>query len=104
MWTAYKKEIIAQEKQGRKDFLKTFYNKNKLSSPAGVKQDVKPNGAANKADGIESPQSGASSKVSSIKGDPSLSIVYDSDEELPVILPSTNGFEKPQNKEVYIAK
>jgi len=104
MWTAYKKEIIAQEKQGRKDFLKTFYNKNKLSSTGGVKQDVKPNGAANKANGIESPKSEASSKMSSIKGDPSLSIVYDSDEERPVILPPTNGNQKHQNKEKPIKK
>ena len=50
MWTAYKKEIIAQEKQGRKDYLKNFYQKNKLSSSDAGKKDLNINGDASKVD------------------------------------------------------
>ena len=102
MWTAYKKEIIAQEKLGRKDYLKTFYHKNKLSSSDAGKKDLDINGDVTKAESIESPKSGVSSKMSSIKGDPSLSIVYDSDEEPPPPTQQTNDNENLQNQRVCI--
>ena len=79
MWTEYKKEIIAQEKQGKKDFLKTFYQKNKLGSTA---KDLNSNGDIKLDISFES--------NSSIR-DQSISIVLDSDEEpLPQPQPKEN--------------
>ena len=81
MWTEYKKEIIAQEKQGKKDFLKTFYQKNKLGSAVSTAKDLNSNGDVKLDISFES--------NSSIR-DQSISIVLDSDEEpLP----------QPQSKE-----
>ena len=99
MWTEYKKEIIAMEKQGRKDFLKTFYHKNKLSNTEGGKKDLKQTSDDKKVEPIESP----TSTLSSMK-DPSLSIVYDSDEEppFPSSMSTPKEKEKAQNKNVCI--
>ena len=103
MWTAYKKEIIAQEKQGRKDYLKNFYHKNKLSSSDAGKKDLNINGDASKVDATEGPQSGISSQKSSLREEPSLSIVYDSDEEPSPLAQKTKEKENLQNKTVRIS-
>ena len=102
MWTAYKKEIIAQEKQGRKDYLKNFYHKNKLSSSDAGKKDLNINGDASKFDATEGPQSGISSQKSSLREEPSLSIVYDSDEEPSPPAQKAKENENLQNKTVRI--
>ena len=82
MWTEYKKEIIAQEKQGKKDFLKTFYQKNKLGSAVSTTKDLNSNGDVKLDISFES--------NSSIR-DQSISIVLDSDEEpLPQPQPKEN--------------
>ena len=82
MWTEYKKEIIAQEKQGKKDFLKTFYQKNKLGSAVSTAKDLNSNGDVKLDISFES--------SSSIR-DQSISIVLDSDEEpLPQPQPKEN--------------
>ena len=82
MWTEYKKEIIAQEKQGKKDFLKTFYQKNKLGSAVSTAKDLNSNGDVKLDISFES--------NSSIR-DQSISIVLDSDEEpLPQPQPKEN--------------
>ena len=102
MWTAYKKEIIAQEKQGRKDYLKNFYHKNKLSSSDAGKKDLNINGDVSKVDATEGPQSGISSQKSSLREEASLSIVYDSDEEPSPPAQKTKENENLQNKTVRI--
>ena len=82
MWTEYKKEIIAQEKQGKKDFLKTFYQNNKLGSAISTAKDLNSNGDVKLDISFES--------NSSIR-DQSISIVLDSDEEpLPQPQPKEN--------------
>ena len=73
-------------------------HKNKLSNTEGGIKDLKPTDDVKKVEAIDSP----TSNLSSMK-DPSLSIVYDSDEEPP--LPSsmsTKEKDKPQNKSVCI--
>ena len=44
MWTEYKKEIIAQNKEGKSDFLKRFYHNNLLISGISTAIDKKTDG------------------------------------------------------------
>ena len=82
MWTEYKKEIIAQNKEGKSDFLKRFYHNNLLISGISTAIDKKTDGI----EVIERKESNTST-VSSIPRDESLSIVLDSDEEPPTVIP-----------------
>ena len=95
MWTEYKKEIIVQEKQGKKDFLKTFYHKNKLNNSDCASKDLEPNGDAKRDSSMES-----KSSLQSISSDESITVVLDSDEEPPPNFKSTKKEKVPLKKEV----
>ena len=79
MWTEHKKEIIAQEKQGKTDFLKTFYQTNLLiDGGKGAKNPII-NGEV-KLDSLTDSNDANSTALSR---EQSMSVVYDSDEEPP---------------------
>ena len=82
MWTEYKKEIIAQHKQGRIDFLKTFYQHNLLSYGHSNAKDLKKSGGEEKPS-LEISDGNISGKTSLASSLPSVPIVLDSDEEPP---------------------
>ena len=101
MWTEYKKEIIKQEKLGKKDFLKKFYHKTKLSNNDSAAKDLKTNGDAKPDSSMDSKSSPTPvSPRETISRDESISVVLDSDEEPPPNFQSTTKEKVSSKKEV----
>ena len=96
MWTEYKKEIIAQEKQGKKDFLKKFYQNNLLNNSDCDAKDLKKTEEVNMF--LDS-NDGNGSEVT-VSRDQSIGIVLDSDEEPPPVIPDKETKTLSTKKEV----